>query len=335
MPHEVDKTRQAARVLAALGSDYAAPVLKHLPAAEVEKIMREMISMKPLSAAEKKEVLKTFQEETENIRESVQTGPEAAAEFLRNTLGEEKAAPFLAKLEQSQWEKRFSNLTIYKPEIVASVLVKEMPQSVAAILTKLPPDYSARVIKELPQEFRVDILRRMSKTGNFHPEAMLALLDSLEQKLEKLHSNEPDDEIEGENKLAEILAHLNSSTEENILQSIEEDEPDMVERIKERLYQFEELLRLNIREMRILFEKIPQNSTWALALKGAGNELRRHILSAVSINRAADIQAEMEDMGPVPVQEIEHARRMIMKEVERADKAGEIILRKEKEEYVE
>ncbi|RME89215.1 MAG: hypothetical protein D6767_08795 [Candidatus Hydrogenedentota bacterium] len=329
-----NKIEKAAKMIAALGIDYAAAVLKHLNPEETEKIMQALAKMPPLTPEEKREILQEFDEKIREIKETVQAGPEVAKQFLEKALGE-KAKPFIEKIEASEWEKEFTKLTEYKPETVASLLTDIMPQAAAAVLSKLPPAYAAKVLKELPDEFRVEVVKRISRGGKIAPEALKALLNTLQEKLEKLESDEPSEEIAGEEKLAEILAHMNTTAEENILSALKEEEPEMVDRIKEKLYQFEDLIRLNNRELRLLFETLPDNKLWATALKGAGIDLRRHILGAVSAGRSADIMEEMEFLGPLPLNEIEAARREIMKVVERLDKKGEIILHKEKEEYVE
>ncbi len=67
-----------------------------------------------------------------------------------------------------------------------------------------------------------------------------------------------------------------------------------------------------------------ESSQWAMALKGASEELKEKILSNMS-KRAADLlREEMEYLGPVRLSAVEQVQQQIVDVVRRLEDAGEI-----------
>ncbi len=111
--------------------------------------------------------------------------------------------------------------------------------------------------------------------------------------------------------------------------------PDKAREIRDRIYSFENIATLLNREVRILIDELNDDRLLALALNGAGDEIRFKVLRNMSNNRASDIIAEMDRMGPVRMTEILDARQRIVFIMRRLNDVGSIIIRKGDEQYVE
>lgn len=325
---------KAAKMLLALGEESAASVLKHLKNEEIESLTAEIVRIGKIDPDEKKSLLADLKKSTIEKEWLNEGGTRTAREFLEAAFGAEGAAYYLEKLENRELNGSFRAFENFSAEKLTIVLEDQMPAIISGILSHLNPKFAAAVLSGLKPETRSKTAITMAKSQKLHPEALKAARNALLKKLETIE-DDPSDEINGENQLTEILKHLDQGGEKRILDSINDSEPDMARRIQDRLFDFDELKQLSSAEIRILMQEIPQLDVWARALRGAGIDLLRHLLGSVSLNRSADIQAEMERIGPLPLKEIEENRRFVMRMVEQLEKNGKMVLRKDREQFVE
>jgi len=329
-----DKIRKAAKMLLALGQEGAAQVLRHLDAGSLDLIMAEILQIESIDAHEKDRLLKEFQEQVKSIEGVISGGKAEAQKLLENALGAEKAQEFIERLQKTIPDLDFKFFERFSPKSLGRVMAEELPQTVAVILTHLPAKLSASVMETFDSAFSATVARKIATMNVLHPDAVKSMYYSLRARLEKLDEQDIL-ENDGEDKLTAILAHMDLKNEEQILESLREDEPDMADRIRASLFVFEDLQTLTQQELRKIFGRVGDQNVWALALKGTGRDFRRYLLSCVSINRASDIADEMTRRGAVPLSEIESNRSYVLGVAEELNRQGEVILRKEKEKFIE
>jgi len=188
-------------------------------------------------------------------------------------------------------------------------------------------------MKLFPDTFRTEVALRIAKTSKIHPEAIARVARVLREKFEK-RTDETFSDIGGASALANILNHMDRSTEDGILNILGSQAPDVLEDVKGMLYTFEEILNLSAREMRILLSRVNDDQIIAAALRGAGEEMRRHFFNSLSQNRGADILEEMDRRGPLSLREINEARAYVLSVARKLDEEGAIVIKKNKEEYI-
>jgi len=326
--------KKAAMMLVALGEEQAAEILRHFDPHTVEKIATEIIKIKGLEQREKEDLLLEFRELTRKTGFDSKGGLSEAEKFLERTLGKEAAQKHMEKVKERVSRVDFSRIEEYQPETVARLMANELPQSTALLLSHTKPSFAAKVFTHFTNEYRTKVARKIATLGKSTPEVVNILYENILKKLEEF-SNEDSDTIEGESRLAEILNFMDRKSEDQILQHLAQDTPELAERVKEKLHLFEDIMNLNHKEIRKLFNEIPDLQIWAKALKGAGQEIIRHILSSVSANRSGDIIDEMNFIGAITIKEIEQNRRTILNKIVDLENKGELFLRKDKEEFVE
>ncbi len=327
------KLRKAAKILIALGEEGAASVLKHLNEHEMEKLMAEILQVGHIEKDERKVILNNFKEQLSDIEGTILGGRSEAEKLLRSAMGDQ-AGKFLEKLDGRVANLDFSFFEKYQPKTLARVLENELPQTVALILTNIKASLAASIMKFFEAPIAAKVAARIATLRSIDSQILKTIYESLRQRLENIDENEPDEES-GEEKLSAILAHMNLADEEQILDDLRGDEPEMVERIKANLFNFEAIGDLTRAEIRKLFEHLPDETLWAAALKGMGRDFMRYVLSCVSMNRASDIVAEIDRLGALRLQDIEHHRNVIIQKAEELNRQGEIILRKHKEKLIE
>ena len=323
--------RKAARLILALGPDQAADVLRELAEEEVQRIALEITRIPALTSEERRHILESFHQELDT--EQTLSGRESLKEILHRSLGEDRAREFLDKLEERDSRKDFEFLEQTDPPLLASVLQQEHPQIAAVTLSQIKPPVAASVFKNLEEDFRLDVALRIAQTTRIHPDAITRVGRVLREKFEK-RKEEFYAVTGGAETLAGILNHMDRGLEENLLTHLHDKDPDLMQNVRERLYTFDELLNLHPKEMRLLLSRIDDDMMIAAALRGAGDEMRRHFFNALSQNRAADVMDEIDHRGPVSVREINEARNYILTVARRMDEEGRIIIKKEKDEYI-
>ncbi len=328
-----DGSSRAARLLLALGPDQAATILQNLEPAEIEKLAVEMSRIDRISADEKREILEYFDAVVKDFDEPVRGGIDQAKKILELSHGQDVAEEIIGRLSQQDLFRDFEFLERIEAPVLSAALSQEHTQIAAVALSFLKPRIAATVMRNLPAEFRSEVAMRIAKTSRIHPEAVQRVARVLREKFEK-RTAEIYSEIGGADTLANILNHMDRSEEDEILDVLGGAAPKIVEDVRERLYIFEELVNLDHREMRMLITEIGDDLLLAVALRGAGEEIRRHFFNSMSQNRAADILEEMDRRGPLSVKEINEARSYVLTVARRLDEEGALVIKKEKDQYI-
>ncbi len=324
---------RAARLLLALGPDQAALILKEMNEKEIEPIVKEMVALKKISPEEKAAILMEFEEDVAQDRLPVQGGMDAAREILLRTFGETKTQEYLSRLDRRDMRDDFLFLEQIEPNLLASSLMQEHPQVAAVALSFLRPKVAAEILKIFEEPFRSQVAMRIARTANTHPEAVLRVAKVLRDKFEK-RNTEIYSDTGGVETLANILNFMDRRAEEEIMGVIGNQSPDLMENVRERLYTFEELIGLDHREIRLLIARLDDDRIIATALRGAGEEYRRHFFNSMSQNRASDILELMDIQGTLTLREVNEARTYILNVARRLDEEGSIVIKKGKEEFL-
>lgn len=123
------------------------------------------------------------------------------------------------------------------------------------------------------------------------------------------------DKAGGVQAAAAILNLSDRSTEKGILESLETDDPDLVEQIRRLMFVFEDIMLVNDKGIQSVLKEV-DNDELALALKTASDDLKNKIFKNMSERAAQLIKEDMEYMGPVRLSDVEGAQQKIV-DVER------------------
>ena len=127
----------------------------------------------------------------------------------------------------------------------------------------------------------------------------------------------------GVNSVAEILNVSDRATERALLESLSQDDPELVEEIRRLMFVFDDLTKLSDKDVQTVLKNV-ETAQWAMALKGASADLKQKILGNMSQRAAGMLQEEMEYLGAVKLSEVEQIQQQIVDIVRRLEDAGEI-----------
>jgi flagellar motor switch protein FliG len=135
----------------------------------------------------------------------------------------------------------------------------------------------------------------------------------------------------GVSTVAEILNVVDRATERTLLENLAQEDAALVDEIRRLMFVFEDIAKLGDRDIQNLLKNV-ESAQWAMALKGASEELKDKILKNMS-KRAADLlKEEMEYLGPVRLSNVEQMQQQIVDVIRRLEDMGEITTHAAEEE---
>ncbi len=322
---ELMGVEKAAILFITLGQDLSSNVLKMLPESMIEKITFEIANITQVEPLIKDEILTEFVETQRASQYIKEGGIDYAREILTKALGVKKAEEILMNSERlAQKRKPFLLARKTEPLQLLKTIVNEHPQTIALILCFLQADRAAQVLSGLPEEMKADVAYRIATMNKTSPK----VIKQVEQILDRRLSNVLEGNFEsygGIKTLVEILNSSNRGTEKSILESLEQEDADLAEEIKDSMFVFEDIVNLEgVYVQRVLRDV--DNSELALALKGSSKEVADLIFSNISKRAAETLREDIEFMGPVKITAVEEAQHKIVGVIRRLDEAGEIII---------
>ena len=154
----------------------------------------------------------------------------------------------------------------------------------------------------------------------------------LERKLSTLAS-EDYTSAGGIDSVVAILNNADRSTERNIIEALEEDDPDLAEEIKKKMFVFEDVITLDDRSIQKVMRHV-DTSDLAKALKAVDPEVQDKIYRNMSKSAAQMLKEDMEYMGPIRLKDVEEAQQKIVNIIRKLEEQGEIVLSRNAEDEI-
>ena len=131
----------------------------------------------------------------------------------------------------------------------------------------------------------------------------------------------------------EVLNRVDRVTERTIMDTLEEEDPELADEIRKRMFLFEDIVKLDDRAIQQVIREVDTRD-WALALKTASEEVSGRIYKNMS-KRAGDmLREDIEYMGPVRLRDVEEAQQRVVSTIRRLEETGEIIISRGGEDEV-
>lgn len=322
---ELTGRQKAAVLMVALGPEASAELTAVLTPEEVEAISFEIAQLDHIPAEVATAVLAEWRE-TEAAAHSLATGGvEYARALLERTLGPQKAAVVLRRIEsQLRDSAGFHTLRNADPQQLTNVLRNEHPQTIAFILAHLEAPLVAEVLKQIDPALGSDVLYRTATMEKVLPEVLAIVERSLGTDA-ALSLTQDLASAGGPSTVAAVLNLVSGSLEKQLLDGLEQQDHELFERIKGLMFVFEDLIRLDDKALQRLLRDV-ETKELAIALKAATDELRSRIRGLMSQRAVQALDQEMEFLGPVRLRDVEAAQGRIVKTVRDLEEAGEIVI---------
>jgi flagellar motor switch protein FliG len=323
--------KKVAILLRALGEEYASEILKMLTEEEVQKITEEMLKLSIIPKKVVKEVLDEF---VSLSRQDVLTGSgyEFIYKILTNVFGPAKANAIMERLKifvkaSGGSEVSMGILHDLDAQSIANFIKKEHPQTMAVVLAYLDPKKALDVLQFLPKDIYAEVLERIAKLDRLSPGVVDEIGIVLDEEYRTIGGAR---RVGGVNALAEIVMNAPPGLEKELLERIEKQNPELAEEIKQRMFTFDDIVKIHDRYISVILREIDRE----VLLKAASEIVKRKILGAMSERARKVLQEELETMPPVRKIDVEKAQQEILKVIRRLEQQGEIVVPRGKEDVV-
>ncbi len=252
-------------------------------------------------------------------------GTEYAKNLLSKALGVQKAMEIMEKVgEATQQYRPFGVARKADSQQLLSLIMNEHPQTIALILSYVQPEKAGQILSGLPVEIQSDVARRIANMKSTSPTVVREIEEVLEKKLSTVIRSDLAT-IGGIGSLVQILNQVDRGTEKNIIEHLENDEPELAEKVRSSLFVFEDIIGLDNASIQRVIREV-DTKDFALALKGSSEEVADAIYKNMSKRAAATLKEDIEYLGPVRLVDVEKSQQNIVGIIRRLDEAGEIII---------
>jgi flagellar motor switch protein FliG len=324
---ELTGLRKAAMLLIVLGEQSAAAVLPHLSEDEVGKVSREVAKITAISSEQAEVVLQQFHHLSTAGDYVARGGVEYAKKVLQRAFNPDQAKRFLDRLAKALGAEAMSFDAIEKadPQQLAKFIHNEHPQTVALVLSHLNATQAAALLTSLPTSLRSDVAQRMASLDQISPEIIYKIAGVIGQKLKALGEFSRES-YGGVRAVAEMLNRLDSATSREILDSIEQQDPNLGETIRHLMFVFEDLLLIDQIGLKEVLTKVDRK-VLTVALKGTSDQLRNHILACMSQRGGEMLKEDMDALGPIKIKDVEASQQQIISVIRQLESEGVLSLK--------
>lgn len=321
-PKASDTLDKAAVVMMVLDEDRSQRIFAKLDEDEIRRLSRAMANLGRADATSVETTINEFRAEVGKAGHVFGT-IESTERLLRRMLPSEKVDDIMDEIKGPQGKNMWEKLSNISPEILATYLRNEYPQTAAVILAKLPPQHAARVLRLLPEPMMTESSLRLVRMDRIQRSVLSDIEDTL--KREFITNISRSYERDSSAIMAEVLNRADREVVDKIMRSIEENEPNTAARIRQIMFTFEDLVRVDPSTMGVLVAECPADKL-PTALWGASETTRELFLSSMSERAGNMLRDELSALPNQRRKAVEDAQGEIIGIAKRLAEEGRIFM---------
>jgi flagellar motor switch protein FliG len=246
----------------------------------------------------------------------------------KRLLSDSKSEAVKEKFDESsvstETSSTLSALSSLESDQLFHLIKDEHPQTLAIILVHLDTTVASDILSNLSDEIKTDVAVRIAKLDKVNSavvdeinKAFAEILKSKDMSVTQLTG--------GVSRLAEILNLTDELSSELVMSEIEENDDELATLIKQKMFVFEDLVLVDDRGFQKLLRKV-ETAELAFALKAASDEVKEKVFANMSARAGDMLREEMEDLGPVRMNDVDEAQQKIISHIQDMDRKGELII---------
>jgi flagellar motor switch protein FliG len=321
----ITNAEKAVLFLLSLDEHAAANVVRELGEAELRKLRAVASTMREVPAGALDDTFRDFLQRSA----SAVAVPRGGLPYLRRlsagALGEQRAS----EIFEDGVTSPLARLEGAPSDAVAALLEREPPQLVAAVLARMEPNHAAAILGAMTPERQCTVVRHVGAMTELPAKVLEDVAQALANELPTADASTLVS-VDGVVKAAELLKAAGRETSIAILGALEATDAALASEVRQAMFTFEDLRRLDSKAMRELLREVPSERLTA-ALKGASPELLNAVFGGLSQRAAELLKDDLELLGKVKKSELDQARREIVEIALRLESEGRIDLGREGE----
>ena len=253
---------------------------------------------------------------------------EGSSDYLQRVLGKamgpEKASAVLSRIfQEDSGDDTYGVDVLHEMDAktMAQLLQEEHPQTVAFILAHLYPAHAGEVFGLMPEDKQAEVAFRITRLGSTSPGAIEEVSKVMRNEIRQGQGKQ----VGGVRPIAEILNFVDNATEARVMDGLTELEPELSERIRQLMFTFEDLGKIDNQSMQVLIREVEKDK-WVMSMRTASPNLKKKIFGNMSERAGALLKEEIESMGPVRLRDVEAAQREVIDLARRLESEGKVVL---------
>lgn len=317
MSKPLSNPEKVAVLLTILGEDLAAEIFRELSSFEIQRIVRAMQSLQKIDAATVDAVAGDFHHLIVNKTKALPSGQD----FLKRLATKDQS---LQSIQKDAEAPTLDAVQLFEPKDLAELIKRELPQTAALILAFTDAKKAGDTLKHLPQPERLEILIRIARLEAVQPSTIAELNEHLREESVRRtsHANRS---IGGVDKVAGIMAHLDKSVANDLLDKIGDRDQSLRMQVSEKMFLFDDLAKVHDKSIQDLLKIIPQ-STLKLALRSCSDAVKKTFLRNLSTRAASMLEDDLAAMGPTRATDVQIAQRAIIAEATKMKNEDRLIM---------
>jgi len=198
---------------------------------------------------------------------------------------------------------------------------KESPRTIALVISYLKPEHVKEVLLALSPEMQSSVAIEMATIRQMTREQVLKIDNEIKEKIDFL--------IGGIEHLLKVLDQVDPATRDNILEYLQNEKPELYERVRKFILKFEDIKNFSDQTMQTIlnYPDLKNSALLARALKDAPQDVVNKFFANMSTNAVQLVKEEMQyTQGLNPLQ-IEEERKKILDVVRKLEDEGKIFIR--------
>jgi flagellar motor switch protein FliG len=320
----ISGAQRAAVLMLLLGEQQASEIIKYLSPGEVQSLGGAMVAVSDVSQEAVNAILDDF---VATIKKQSSLGlgtTDYVEKVFKRALGDDKAASVLGRIMPGQSTKGLEILQWMDARSIADMIKTEHPQVTAIILSVLDHQVAADVLNFLPDETRPEIIQRVASLETVQPSAMQEL-ESIMKLQFTTNTSSKSSSFGGIKAAAQIMNSTKTALEASIMKGLEEIDADLMMRIQDNMFTFENLNAVDNKGIQVLMRAVDNNQLM-IAMKGASEEVKARFFDNMSERARGMFKDEMDAKGLMRLSDVEEAQKQIMRSARKLSDSGELVL---------
>ena len=315
-------------LMLSLGEEHSAKLFGMMDDEEIKELSQIMANLGTVSANLVERLFVEFADQISSTG-SLVGSYESTERLLMKSLPKDRVSTIMEEIRGPAGRTMWDKLGNVNEQVLANYLKNEYPQTVAVVLAKIKPDHAARVLSLLPENFGMEVIMRMLRMEAVQKE----VLDGVEKTLrtEFMSNLARTQRRDAHELMADIFNNLDRNAENRFMSALEERNRESAERIKQLMFTFEDLTRIDAAGIQTLLRNVEKDKL-ALALKGASDSIKDLFFKNMSERAGKMLREDMEAMGPVRLRDVDQAQSLIVAMSKELAASGQIVISEGREE---
>ena len=330
---ELKGTDKAVILIGLLPDDVKKNIIHGLDKDEKLELARKIKEAKDYTEEEVQFVMLDYIKYMNQQTLGVAGSKEAIYNLFKDTMDEDEMEQWMYRLYHNEAMpfETIKKLTDVKPLI--TILQKEDPQTIAIVASFLKPPQASQLLQALPPEKMAKVAHSIAQLDQPNQDVLSQLEEEINKML-NMFVSDGQNQTDGIKTLVDIINNVPRSTEKLIFTYLDEVDNDLSEEVRNKLFVFEDIAKLEVRDVMSIVNEVTEDVVIAKALRSAPEELKVLFYNAMSEGRRERVEDADAVIGKIKLQDVEEAQQEISNIAKELEKSGKITVSRGEDDVI-